>query len=94
MRKLIAGVVGASLMVLTALPASAHVVVAPGHDGVWVGGGPVPGQGQGLVESPVGMLPPSHASGLVEACQRTLENSSAVVILAPPYFSGCVHGQP
>lgn len=94
MRKLTALITGAALMLMAALPASAHAVVSPGHDGVWVGGGPVPGQGRALLDSPVGLLPPSHANGLVEACERTLANPSPVLILAPPYFSSCVHGQP
>ncbi|HSJ27233.1 MAG TPA: hypothetical protein VLB67_03420 [Acidimicrobiia bacterium] len=94
MRRMLVLVAGMMLTIGMALPASAHAVVAPGHDGVWIGGGPVPGQGQALLGSPVGALPPSHAKGLVEACERTWDNPSVVVLPAPPYFTSCVHGQP
>jgi hypothetical protein len=87
------------LTLALAAPAAAHAVFVdpPGHgDGpaVWVGGGPVPGQGGALLDSPVGKLPPSHARGLVAACEATGANPSAVAIMAPPYFTGCHHGQP
>ncbi|HSK93163.1 MAG TPA: hypothetical protein VLA76_03795 [Candidatus Angelobacter sp.] len=92
--------VAALLLILAlAAPAAAHTLVVdpPGQaDGsaVWVGGGPVPGQGGALLDSPVGKLPPSHARGLVAACEATRANSSAVTITAPPFFTGCHHGQP
>ncbi len=93
MRRLVV-LVAVMAVSMLALPASAHAVVAPGHDGVWVGGGPVPGQGGALLNSPVGKLPPSHAKGLVTACHQTFANPSVVVIPAPPYFTSCYHGQP
>jgi hypothetical protein len=100
MRRSLTSLLAALALVLAlAAPAAAHIVVVdpPGAgDGpvVWVGGGPVPGQGGALLDSPIGKLPPSHARGLVASCQATMANPSAVLILAPPYFTGCHHGQP
>jgi hypothetical protein len=87
-----------ALLVL-APAAAAHIVVAsPNGNGngttQWVGGGPVPANGAGLVWSPVGMLPPAHVHGLVHACMVTMGNPAAAVFLAPPYFTGCHHGMP
>jgi hypothetical protein len=98
MRRSLTSLLAALALVLAiAAPAAAHAVVVE-HRGadnaVWVGGGPVPGQGGALLDSPVGKLPPSHARGLVKSCQATMANPSAVLILAPPYFTGCHHGQP
>lgn len=98
-RTLITLVAAAALLLAFAAPAAAHsVFVDPPGSGegpvVWVGGGPVPGQGGALLDSPIGKLPPSHARGLVASCLATGANSSAVSITAPPYFSGCHHGMP
>jgi hypothetical protein len=87
------------LLLAFAAPVLGHAVVvdAPGHSepkAQWVGGPNVPGKGQGLMPNPFGLQPPSHGKGLVNACHATLANPSAVVILAPPYFTGCQHGQP
>lgn len=92
--------VAISAVVLAVSPtAAAHIIVVtpPGGGGGtehWVGGGPVPGQGAALLPSPIGMLPPSHANGLPHACMMTMANPSAVVFLAPPFFTGCHHGMP
>lgn len=60
----------------------------------WIGGFTVPPPAQDAppMFGPFS-LPPSHAHGLVMACQGTA-SSPAVIILAPPFFTGCVHGQP
>ncbi|MDP8904410.1 MAG: hypothetical protein M3N29_03705 [Chloroflexota bacterium] len=86
------------LTLALAAPVTAHnLVVDPPGDGagnsVWVGGGPVPGQGAALLDSPMGKLPLSHARGLPNACAATRANPSAVTFLAPP-FGSCHHGQP
>ena len=90
-----------ALVLLLALvaPVSAHhlVVDPPGEGGGtshWVGGGPVPGGGAGLIPSPLGMLPAAHAAGLVMACMSTNENPSVAHFAAPPFFTGCQHGRP
>ena len=98
-RTLITMAAASALMLALAGPAAAHsVVVDPPGQGegpsVWVGGGPVPGNGGALLDSPVGKLPPSHARGLVASCLATGANPSVVSILAPPYFTGCQHGMP
>lgn len=99
MRRLrIVSAVFASLFALAA-PAAAHIVVVTppgGGNGTthWVGGGPVPGQGGALLDSPIGALPPAHANGLPHACLMTMGNDSAAVFLAPPFFTGCHHGLP
>ncbi|HVM25275.1 MAG TPA: hypothetical protein VM253_07755 [Candidatus Limnocylindrales bacterium] len=92
-------VAAVALLLTLAGPTAAHAVFVdpPGvSEGpvVWVGGGPVPGRGDALLDSPIGKLPPSHARGLVAACQSTLANPSVVRITAPPYFTGCHHGHP
>jgi hypothetical protein len=56
----------------------------------WVGGGPLPGQGQGLISSPAGTLSPAHAKGLNTACEQN--GSSVVAIFGPPSPAGCPHG--
>ena len=60
----------------------------------WIGGFTVPPPAQDAppMFGPFS-LPPSHAHGVVMACRGTA-NSPAVTILAPPFFTGCVHGQP
>lgn len=98
-RSIISLVAALLVMLALAAPTAAHSVVVdpPGEregPAVWVGGGPIPGQGGALLDSPVGALPPSHARGLVSACETTIANPSVVAILAPPFFSGCHHGQP
>lgn len=87
-------VVVASLAVASS--AAAHIiVVSPSGTTQWVGGGPVPGQGQGLIASPIGMLPAAHARGLVHAC---LVVDGTVVTFIPPPFNvpdtNCMHGEP
>ena len=68
----------------------------------WVAGPPgfaLPGgaQGEGLHESPVGLMPAAHSAGpdddegLVRACESTRANPSAVTFVAPP-FGSCQHG--
>jgi hypothetical protein len=37
--------------------------------------------------------PAGHREGLPNACEGTA-SSPAVTITAPPFFTGCVHGQP
>lgn len=85
----------AGLLVL-APTASAHLlVVSPNGTAQWVGGGPVPGQGAGLIASPVGMLPAAHGAGLVQACTVTMANGAAVTFIAPPFNPpdfDCRHG--
>lgn len=60
----------------------------------WIGGFtvPEPAQDAGPMFGPFS-LPPSHAHGLPSACMST-ENSPAISIAAPPFFTGCHHGQP
>jgi hypothetical protein len=96
-----------ALLLAFAAPALGHVgfVDPPGQGefkAQWLGGPtdsegvPVglPGNGKALLDSPVGKLTPSHARGQVTACYATVANPSAIVILAPPYFTSCHHGQP
>jgi hypothetical protein len=90
------------LLLALSAPAAAHIVVVNppgGGKGTthWIGGGPLPenAQGVGLFVNPLGeILPPSHLLGLPHACMMLMDNSSAVVFLAPPFFTGCHHGQP
>ncbi len=100
MRRL--GVLLAVLAVLLAFASSAAahiIVVSPKGGGAgtshWVGGGPVPGRGGALLASPIGMLPPSHAHGLVHACM--FANGSGAVMFIPPPFNipdtDCMHGE-
>ena len=60
----------------------------------WVGGSSVPGQGAGLVFSPVlGMIPAAHEAGLVTACEALMTTPAAASILAPGRTgTGCHHG--
>jgi hypothetical protein len=86
----------------SAAPVAAHIIVVTppgGGNGTshWIGGGPLPAQaqGNGLFVNPIGeILPPSHLNGLPHACIMLMDNSAAVVFLAPPFFTGCHHGQP
>jgi hypothetical protein len=57
----------------------------------WIGGPTVPANADPMF-GPFN-LPPSHRTGVVHACQGTAA-SPAVNIKAPPYYSGCHHGQP
>jgi hypothetical protein len=56
---------------------------------------PPEADGEGLFfHPPTGLNQPAgHREGLPHACMGT-ESSPAVTILAPPFFTGCVHGQP
>jgi hypothetical protein len=60
----------------------------------WIGGDtvPVPAQDAPPIFGPF-RLPPSHGNGLPHACMNT-EDSPAITILAPPFFTGCEHGLP
>ena len=110
--KRMSALLAAMLLVLamTAGPAAAHhLVVDPpgdggGHDagpfepGGWVGGGPLPdsAQGDALVPSPGGMLPPSHMTGLNTACEALRgHGNGAVDLFGPPPAPGseCPHGE-
>jgi hypothetical protein len=101
--KILAGLAlaaGVAIM-LTAASATAHnlVVTNPSSgeevNQQWVGGPLLPSQaeGQGLAPHPLGKQPAGHSQGLPHACHNTA-SSPAVSILAPPFFTGCVHGQP
>ena len=104
MRVLLGLVAAAAFLVAVTGPASAHnmTVTHPGTGEVinqqWVAGpSPLPEQadGQGLFPHPPTGLNQSagHREGLPNACQATT-SSPAVTFLAPPFFTGCVHGQP
>lgn len=91
----------ALLMGALAAPASAHeLTVTNPHtgeivvDGHWIGGFTVPEPAQDAppMFGPF-RIPPSHGHGLPMACMGT-GNSPAVTITAPPFFTGCEHGQP
>jgi hypothetical protein len=89
----------ATLLLAFAAPALGHALVVdpPGEAETkvqWVGGPNVPGKGQGLMPNPFGLQPPSHEKGQVKACEANMANPSPVLLLAPPYFTGCQHGQP
>ena len=78
-----------------AAPATAHIIVVPASgESHWIGGGPLPAQAQGaaLLASPIGLLPPSHATGLPHGCMMLMANPSMAIFLAPPSFTGCQHG--
>jgi len=88
-------------VLLTAAPASAHILVVdpPGSDEVktvWVGGGALPGQGKGLVPGGPGgtiMQSPAHNKGLNTACEAIrAAGVAAVDIFGPPTPAGCAHG--
>jgi hypothetical protein len=63
----------------------------------WVGGPVLPAQAQGeglfFHPAPGRNQPAGHREGLPHACQGT-QSSPAVSITSPPFFTGCVHGQP
>jgi hypothetical protein len=98
-----------------ALPAPAaahHLIVDPPGGGEatehWVGGPSgmvLPGSpnGNGLHQSPIGVMSASHSAGpngdkgLVQACTATRENGHAAVSFVPPGppgFVDCFHGPP
>ena len=95
------------LLAFAAPAAAHHLIVSPpGQDEPmeprWVGGPPglvLPSaaKGRGLHESPFGAMPASHSAGpdddkgLVQACESTRDNRSAVTFVAPP-FGSCQHG--
>jgi hypothetical protein len=103
MKVLSALAVALALAVFLTASASAHnmTVTHPNTGAVvnqqWIGGSPLPpqAQGQGLFDHPAPgrNQPAGHREGLPEACEGT-ESSPAVSILSPPFFTGCVHGEP
>lgn len=103
MRIVLAFVTAVVVVVAIAASASAHnLTVTHPQTGVvlntqWIAGSPLPPQadGQGLFfHPPTGLNQPAgHREGLPNACEGT-QSSAAVTILAPPFFTGCVHGQP
>lgn len=103
MRMLLSVVAAAAIVVAVAASASGHnlTVTNPQTGEVvntqWISGLPLPPQadGEGLFfHPPTGLNQPAgHREGLPNACQGTA-SSPAVTILAPPFFTGCVHGQP
>jgi hypothetical protein len=100
------------VLVLPAPAAAHHLIVDPPGGGNatehWVGGPPgmtLPENagGQGLHESPIGLMPAAHSAGpnddkgLVQACTATRENGHAAVSFVPPGppgFVDCRHGPP
>jgi hypothetical protein len=103
MRIVLGLVVAVALVVSLAGAASAHnlTVTNPQTGEVitqqWISGLPLPPEadGVGLFPHPPSGLnqPAGHREGLPNACEGTA-SSPAVTILAPPFFTGCVHGQP
>ena len=103
MRSVFSLVAAAAIVVAIAGSASGHnmTVTNPQTGEVvttqWVGGLPLPPQadGEGLfLHPPTGLnQPAAHREGLPNACEGTA-SSAAVTIVAPPFFTGCVHGQP
>lgn len=100
-RSLVATLAVLSLLLALAAPAAAHnMVVDPPGDTepihVWVGGHPVPGQGDGLFWHPEGLQPAGHREGLPHACNATNSNPSVVTFIAPPTLpfdtDPCQHG--
>ncbi len=97
MRRTIAALVGAALFLAVAGPAAAHnlEVTNPQSGEVvneqWIGGLTVPADADPMF-GPFN-LPPSHGTGLVQACTGTAA-SPAATITAPPYYTGCQHGRP
>lgn len=91
------------LLLAFAAPVAAHnMEVDPNGEAetklLWVGGHPVPGQGEGLFPHPPsgGFQPAGHREGLPQACNATRSNPSAVTFIAPPPVPGdtdpCQHG--
>lgn len=83
-----------------AAPAAAHeLTVTKPHTGEvvhvqWIGGFTVPEPAQDAppMFGPFS-LPPSHGHGLPHACMNA-DGNPAINIAAPPFFTGCEHGQP
>ena len=100
--RLLLGLAAAAMLVAVSSPATAHnmTVTHPNTGEVlntqWIAGQPLPTQadGKGLFPHPPsgGTQSAGHREGLPNACEATAANS-AVSILAPPFFTGCVHGQ-
>jgi hypothetical protein len=91
----------ATLLALAlAAPVGAHeLTVTKPHSGEvvhvqWIGGFTVPEPAQDAppMFGPF-RLPPSHAHGLPMACMHA-SGGPSVTITAPPFFTGCVHGEP
>lgn len=94
------------VLAMMAGPAAAHILTVdppgagdgppagPFEPGSWVGGGTLPSeaQGNGLIPSPFGLQPPSHATGLNSACEALRENGNGVVDIFGPGGPGCPHG--
>jgi hypothetical protein len=60
--------------------------------GGWVGGGGLPGQGQGLIYGgPLEVLSAAHGAGLNTACEANDDSPSAVDIRGPG--PSCPHGE-
>ena|SRR5919107_1425293 len=102
--------VAGAMLALPAPAAAHHLIVDPPGGGTatdhWVGGpeAGLPGSagGNGLHEAPFGLLPAAHSAGpnddkgLVQACESTRSNPSAVSFVppGPPGFVDCHHGPP
>jgi hypothetical protein len=103
-RYLVVPLTVAVILLALAAPVAAHnMVVDPSGQAdtkeLWVGGLPVPGQGEGLFPHPPsgGFQPAGHREGLPQACNVTRTNASAVTFIAPaPPLPGdtdpCQHG--
>lgn len=97
MRRTVALLSAAAMLMALAVPVSAHnlEVTNPQTGEVvneqWIGGHTVPADAEPMF-GPFN-LPPSHGTGIVQACQGTAK-SPAVDLKAPPYFTGCEHGKP
>jgi hypothetical protein len=93
-----AATLGCAALLGTAGPAAAHNLeirnpkTGEVRNEVWVGGWtvPEPAQAAGPMFGPFS-LPPSHGTGLVEACEAT-EDNGVVVFFAPPFGIDCHHG--
>jgi hypothetical protein len=103
MRLVLSVVASAALVVAVVSTAAGHnmEVTHPQTGEVitaqWLGGPLLPpqAQGEGLAFHPAPGRNQSagHREGLPHACHGT-QSSPAVSITAPPYYTGCVHGQP
>ena len=88
------------MLAALAAPAAAHelTVTKPRTGEVvhvqWIGGFtvPLPAQDAPPMFGPF-RLPPSHDRGLPHACMNA-EDSPAISIAAPPFFTGCEQGLP
>jgi len=103
MRLMLSVIAATAVLVALTGSTSAHnlTVTHPGTGEVlnqqWISGLPLPPEadGKGLFPHPPTGLnqPAGHREGLPNACQGTA-SSPTVTILAPPFFTGCVHGLP